>query len=114
MSNLKNSVRLMGNLGAAPEIKNITDNKKLAKFSLATNEVYKNEKGEKVTETYWHNVVVWGKLAGIAEKHLQKGSEVAIEGKLTNRSYTDKEGNKRYVTEILANEILMTVSYTHL
>ncbi len=107
MSNLKNSVRLMGNLGAAPEIKNITDNKKLAKFSLATNEVYKNEKGEKVTETYWHNVVVWGKLAGIAEKYLQKGSEVAIEGKLTNRSYTDKEGNKRYVTEILANEILM-------
>jgi single-strand DNA-binding protein len=107
MSNLKNSVRLMGNLGAAPEIKNIADNKKLAKFSLATNEVYKNEKGEKVTETYWHNVVVWGKLAGIAEKYLQKGSEVAIEGKLTNRSYTDKEGNKRYVTEILANEILM-------
>jgi single-strand DNA-binding protein len=107
MSNLKNSVRLMGNLGAAPEIKNIADNKKLAKFSLATNEVYKNEKGEQVTETYWHNVVVWGKLAGIAEKYLQKGSEVAIEGKLTNRSYTDKEGNKRYVTEILANEILM-------
>lgn len=107
MSNLKNSVRLMGNLGAAPEVKNIADNKKLAKFSLATNEVYKNEKGEKVTETYWHSVVVWGKLAGIAEKYLQKGSEVAIEGKLTNRSYTDKEGNKRYVTEILANEILM-------
>jgi single-strand DNA-binding protein len=107
MSNLKNSVRLMGNLGAAPEIKNIADNKKLAKFSLATNEVYKNEKGEKVTETYWHNVVVWGKLAGIAEKYLQKGSEVAIEGKLTNHSYTDKDGNKRYVTEILANEILM-------
>lgn len=107
MSNLKNNVRLMGNLGAAPEIKNIADNKKLAKFSLATNEIYKNEKGEKVTETYWHNIVVWGKLAGIAEKYLQKGSEVAVEGKLTNRSYTDKEGNKRYVTEILASEILM-------
>lgn len=107
MSNLKNNVRLMGNLGAAPEIKNIADNKKLAKFSLATNEIYKNEKGEKVTETYWHNIVVWGKLAGVAEKYLQKGSEVAVEGKLTNRSYTDKEGNKRYVTEILASEILM-------
>ena len=97
----------MGNLGAAPEVKSISDNKKLAKFSLATNESYKNEKGEKVTETYWHNVVAWGKLAGIVEKYLQKGSEVAIEGKLTNRSYTDKDGVKRYVTEILANEVLM-------
>ena len=97
----------MGNLGNAPEVKTIADNKKLAKFSMATNETYKNEKGEKVTETYWHNVIVWGKLAGIAEKYLQKGSEVAIEGKLTNKSYTDKDGNKRYVTEIIANEILM-------
>lgn len=107
MNTLKNSVRLMGNLGAAPEVKTIADNKKLAKFSVATNESYKNEKGEKVTETYWHNVVAWGKLAGIVEKYLQKGSEVAIEGKLTNRSYTDKDGVKRYVTEILANEVLM-------
>lgn len=97
----------MGNLGAAPEVKSISDNKKLAKFSVATNESYKNEKGEKVTETYWHSVVAWGKLAGIVEKYLQKGSEVAIEGKLTNRSYTDKDGVKRYVTEILANEVLM-------
>jgi single-strand DNA-binding protein len=107
MNTLKNSVRLMGNLGAAPEVKSISDNKKLAKFSVATNESYKNEKGEKVTETYWHSVVAWGKLAGIVEKYLQKGSEVAIEGKLTNRSYTDKDGVKRYVTEILANEVLM-------
>lgn len=107
MSNLKNNVRLMGNLGNAPEIKTIAENKKLAKFSMATNETYKNEKGEKVTETYWHNIVVWGNLAGIAEKYLNKGSEVAIEGKLTNRSYTDKDGIKRYHTEIVANEILM-------
>lgn len=107
MSNLKNSVRLIGNLGNAPEVKTIADNKKLAKFSMATNETYKNEQGEKVTETYWHNIVVWGKLAGIAEKYLQKGSEVAIEGKLTNKSYTDKDGNKRYITKIIANEILM-------
>lgn len=107
MSSLKNSVRLIGNLGAAPEVKTITDNKKLAKFSLATNETYKNEKGEKVTETYWHNIIVWGKLAGVVEKYLKKGSEVAIEGKLTNKSFTDKDGNKRYVTEIIANEILM-------
>jgi single-strand DNA-binding protein len=107
MSNLKNSVRLIGNLGSAPEVKTIANNKKLARFSMATNETYKNEKGEKVQETYWHNIVAWGKLAGIAEKYLQKGSEVAIEGKLTNKSYNDKDGNKRYVTEIIANEILM-------
>jgi len=107
MSNLKNSVRLMGNLGAAPEVKTITKDKKVAKFSIATNETHKNDKGEKVQETYWHNVVAWGRLADIAEKYLQKGSEIAIEGKLTSRNYTDKEGNKRYVTEILANEILL-------
>ncbi|MDW8419978.1 MAG: single-stranded DNA-binding protein [Chitinophagales bacterium] len=107
MSNLKNCVRLMGNLGAAPEIKVIADNKKLARFSMATNEVYRNEKGEKVTETQWHQVVAWGKLAGIVEKYLQKGAEVAIEGKLTTRSYTDREGNKRYTTEVVANEILL-------
>jgi len=97
----------MGNLGAAPEVKTIADNKKLAKFSVATNESYKNEKGEKVTETYWHNIIAWGSLAGIVEKFLEKGSEVAIEGKLTNRSYTDKDGVKRYMTEIVANEVVM-------
>lgn len=97
----------MGNLGAAPEVKNVADNKKVARFSVATNEVYKNEKGEKVQETYWHQVVAWGKLAGIVEKFLQKGSEVAIEGKLTNRSYTDKDGQKRYITEVVANEVLL-------
>jgi len=107
MNTLKNSVRLMGNLGAAPEVKTIADNKKLAKFSVATNESYKNEKGEKVTETYWHNIIAWGSLAGIVEKFLEKGSEVAIEGKLTNRSYTDKDGVKRYMTEIVANEVVM-------
>lgn len=97
----------MGRLGATPEVKTISGSKRLVRFSLATNESHKNEKGEKVQETYWHNVVAWDKLADIAEKYLQKGSEVAIEGKLTNHTYTDKEGNKRYVTEILANEILM-------
>jgi single-strand DNA-binding protein len=107
MSNLKNSVRLMGNLGASPEVKTIATDKKVAKFSVATNETHKNDKGEKVQETYWHNVVAWGKLADIAEKYLQKGSEVAIEGKLTHRNYTDKDGIKRYVTEILANEFLL-------
>jgi len=97
----------MGNLGASPEVKTIATDKKVAKFSVATNETHKNDKGEKVQETYWHNVVAWGKLADIAEKYLQKGSEVAIEGKLTHRNYTDKDGIKRYVTEILANEFLL-------
>ncbi|MFN8300783.1 MAG: single-stranded DNA-binding protein [Chitinophagales bacterium] len=107
MSNLRNSVRLIGNLGAAPEIKTVGNDKKMAKFSMATNETYRNDKGEMVKETYWHNVVAWGKTAELAEKFLQKGSEVAIEGKLTSRTFTDKEGNKRYFTEVLLSELLV-------
>ncbi len=107
MNSLRNSVRLIGNLGAAPEVKNLDKGNKVAKLALATNESYTNQKGEKVTETYWHNLVAWGKTAEIAEKFLNKGSEVAIEGKLTNHSYTDKDGIKKYVTEVLVNEILL-------
>src|SRR5580704_15504754 len=107
MSTIRNSVRLIGNLGQAPDVKNLANNKKLAKFSIATNEVYNNDKGEKVTETNWHNIVAWGKTAEIVEKYLQKGKEVAIEGKLTTRNYTDKEGNKKYITEVVANEIAL-------
>ena len=107
MSNIRNSVRLIGNLGQNPEVKNLNNNNKLAKFSIATSETYNNDKGEKVTETNWHNIVAWGKLAGVVEQYLQKGKEVAVEGKLTTRSYNDKEGNKKYVTEVVANEILM-------
>jgi single-strand DNA-binding protein len=104
---LKNKVQLIGNLGGKPEVKNTENGKKLARFSMATNEVYRNASGDKVTETQWHNLVAWGKLADIAEKYLDKGKEVAIEGKLINRSYTDKEGNKKYITEIQVNELLM-------
>ncbi|MBL7743498.1 MAG: single-stranded DNA-binding protein [Chitinophagaceae bacterium] len=104
---LKNKVQLIGNLGGKPEVKNTESGKKLARFSMATNEVYRNASGDKVTETQWHNLVAWGKLADIAEKYLDKGKEVAIEGKLINRSYTDKEGNKKYITEIQVNELLM-------
>jgi single-strand DNA-binding protein len=104
---LKNKVQLIGNLGNAPDIKKLESGKKLAKFSVATHENYRNAKGEKVTETLWHNLVAWGKLAEIAEKYLTKGKEVAIEGKLISRSYNDKEGNKRYITEIQVNELLM-------
>lgn len=104
---LKNKVQLIGNLGNAPEVKTTESGKKLAKFSVATNESYRNAKGEKVTETTWHNLVAWGKVAEIAEKYLNKGSEIAIEGKLINRSYTDKDGNKKYITEVQVNELLM-------
>lgn len=104
---LKNKVQLIGNLGNNPEVKTLDGGKKVARFSVATNETYRNAKGEKVIETQWHNLIAWGKLAEIAEKYLQKGSEVALEGKLINRSYNDKEGNKKYITEIQVNELLM-------
>jgi single-strand DNA-binding protein len=107
MNALRNKVQLIGNLGMDPEVKSLDGGKKLAKMSIATNENYKNAKGEKVTETQWHNLVAWGKTAEIIEKFLKKGSEVAIEGKLINRNYTDKEGIKRYVTEIEVSEVLM-------
>lgn len=104
---LKNKVQLIGNLGNAPEVKTTENGKKLARFSVATNESYRNASGDKVTETTWHNLVAWGKVAEIAEKYLNKGSEIAIEGKLINRSYTDKDGNKKYITEVQVNELLM-------
>lgn len=107
MYSLKNKVQLIGNLGNAPEVKETESGKKLARFSIATNEIYRNAKGEKIKETTWHNLVAWGKIAGIVEKYLNKGSEVAIEGKLISRSYTDKTGNKKYVTEVEVNELLM-------
>lgn len=107
MNALKNKVQLIGNLGNAPEIRNTESGKKLVKFSVATNEIYRNTKGEKVKETQWHNLIAWGKVADIAEKYLLKGTEVAIEGKLITRNYTDKEGNKKYITEIQVNELLL-------
>ena len=107
MNNLRNSVRLIGNLGMNPEVKELGNNKKLAKFSIATTETYKNDEGEKVSDTQWHNVIAWGNQAKFAEKYMKKGNEIAIEGKLTSRSYSDKDGVKRYITEIVASEILM-------
>ena len=107
MNALRNKVQLIGNTGNDPEIINLESGKKLAKFSIATNENYNNEKGEKVTDTQWHNVVAWGKTAELIEKYVTKGKEVAIEGKLTHRSYEDKSGEKRYVTEVVAGELLL-------
>jgi single-strand DNA-binding protein len=107
MNALKNKVQLIGHLGNDPEIINLESGKTLAKFSIATNESYKNAKGEKITDTQWHNIVAWGKTAQIVEKFVSKGKEVAIEGKLTTRSWEDKDGMKRYITEVVCNELLM-------
>lgn len=106
MNTLRNKVQLIGNLGAAPEVKNLDGDKKMARISIATSETYTNAKGEKVKDTQWHNVVLWGKQAEFAEKYLNKGSEVLIEGKLINRNYTDKDGVKKYVTEVQVNEVM--------
>lgn len=107
MSTLKNKVQLIGNVGGEPTITNLENGKKVARLSLATNENYKNSQGEKQTDTNWHTVIAWGKTAGIIEKYVTKGKEIAIEGKLSTRSYEDKDGNKRYVTEVIASEILL-------
>lgn len=107
MNTLRNKVQLIGNLGNDPEIVNLESGKTLAKFSIATNDSYKNAQGEKVTDTQWHNIVAWGKTAQIVEKYVGKGKEVAIEGKLTSRSWQDKDGIKRYITEVVCSELLM-------
>ena len=107
MNTLRNKVQLIGNLGSNPEIITLDSGKKLAKLSLATNESYKNAQGEKITNTEWHNLVAWGNTADIIEKYVVKGNEIAIEGKLTTRSYEDKEGAKKYTTEVVVNEILL-------
>ncbi|UZO82633.1 single-stranded DNA-binding protein [Aquimarina sp. ERC-38] len=97
----------MGHLGQDPEILQLESGKKLAKFSLATNDYYYNKSGDKVEDTQWHNIVAWGKTADIIEKYVNKGQEVAVDGKLTSRSYEDKDGIKRYITEIVCKEFLM-------
>ncbi|HSI77012.1 MAG TPA: single-stranded DNA-binding protein [Lunatimonas sp.] len=107
MNAMKNKVQLIGWLGADVELKTINSGKAMAKFSLATKETYKNAKGEKVDETYWHNLVAFGKTAEIIHKYTRKGSEIGIEGKLVSRSYEDKNGQKKYVTEVQVNEVLL-------
>lgn len=107
MNALKNKVQLIGNLGNDPEIITLDGGKKLAKLQIATNETYKNATGEKITDTQWHNLVAWNKTAEIVEKYLKKGKEVMVEGKLTSRSYETSAGEKRYITEVVVNELLM-------
>ncbi len=107
MTNLKNSVKLIGHLGKDPEVRTFQSGKKMASLSIATTDSYKNQKGEKVEDTQWHQLVIWGKLADVAGQYLKKGSEVAIEGKLVHRAYETANGEKRYITEINVHDMLM-------
>lgn len=106
MTSLRNHVTLIGRLGNDPQVKSFDSGKKMVLFSLATNEFYTNNKGEKVEDTQWHNIVVWGKKAEVAEKYLKKGLEIAIEGKLVTRSY-ESNGQTRNVTEIKMSDMLI-------
>ncbi len=107
MKSARNHVQLIGRLGQDPELKTFGDNRQKASFSLATTDTYKNAKGEKVQDTQWHNIIIWGKLANIAGQYLKKGSEVVIEGSLTYRQYETKTGEKRTATEINAHDLVM-------
>ncbi|WP_284650886.1 single-stranded DNA-binding protein [Flavobacterium terrisoli] len=107
MNAMKNRVQLIGHVGQEPEVKTFDGGKKVANITIATNDYYTNDKGEKVENTEWHRVTAWGKTAEIIEKYVTKGKEVAIDGKLTHRSYDDKDGTKRYITEVVVNDILL-------
>ena len=102
-----NKVILIGNLGKDPEVRTLDSGVKVANFSLATTESYKNRNGERVENTEWHNIVLWRGLAEVADTYLKKGNQVYIEGKIRTRSWDDKDGNKRYTTEILADNMTM-------
>ena len=104
---LKNKVQLIGHIGNNPEVRTSEGGKKWSRFSIATNETYRNAEGAKVTDTQWHSLVAFGKVSEIVEKFVVKGSEIAVEGKLVNRSYIDKEGVKKYVTEVHVSEVLL-------
>jgi single-strand DNA-binding protein len=107
MANSVNKVILVGRLGKDPEVKYTQGGTPVAKFTVATNEVWKDQNGEKQERTEWHNIVAWTKLAEICGQYLNKGSRVYIEGRIQTRSWEDKEGNKRYITEIRADSMVM-------
>ena len=110
MNTLKNRVQLIGNLGQDPETKTLDSGKKFVKFTLATDESYKSADGKKVEETTWHNIVAWNGLADIAGKYLKKGHQIAVEGRIVYRTYEDKNKVTKYITEIVANDMLMLKS----
>ena len=105
MNTLKNRVQLLGHLGAAPEMRTLENGNTLAKMRIATSENYKNAQGERMTDTQWHTVIAWGKTAEFAGRFLNKGSHVLVEGRITYREYTAPDGQKRYYTEIVANDM---------
>jgi single-strand DNA-binding protein len=107
MNTIKNHVQLIGRLGANPEVKVLENGNKLARFSVAVTERFKNKSGDIITDVQWHSVIAWGNLATIAERMLYKGSQVTVDGKLVNRSYTNKEGEERNTTEVVANELFV-------
>jgi single-strand DNA-binding protein len=107
MKNLRNQVQLIGRLGADPEMNEFTTGSKKVHMSIATSEIYKNKSGEKVTDTQWHNVVAWNGTATYAKTYLKKGTEVMEIGKLVNRSYEDKNGTTRYITEVVADQMMI-------
>lgn len=106
MKSLRNSVQLIGRLGKDPEVKEFNKVKK-ASFTIATTDVYKNQKGARVEDTQWHNIVIWGQLVAVVEKYLKKGMEVCVEGKLVHRNYETEKGEKKYITEINVNDLVM-------
>ncbi len=107
MNSLKNRVTLIGNLGQDPETKTTETGKKFTHFTLATKDGYKNADGQKVSETTWHNIVAWNGIAEIAGKYLKKGKEVAVEGRIVYRTYEDKAGVTKYITEIVLNDLIL-------
>lgn len=108
MKNMRNSVQIIGNVGNAPEIFEFKGGKIAARFSVATHESFKGAAGEKVESTCWHQVVAWGSMANFVAKHVVKGRTVALEGKLSSRSFEGKDGKKRYITEIIASDLMLT------
>ncbi|MBK7713478.1 MAG: single-stranded DNA-binding protein [Bacteroidales bacterium] len=107
MSSLKNRAILIGHLGQDPETKTIDNGKKVTRFTLATDENFKNAEGQKISEATWHNIVAWNGLAEVADKYLKKGKQVAVEGRIAYRSYEDKKGVMKYITEIVLDELVM-------
>lgn len=114
MKTIKNKVQLIGNVGDSPKSHTFESGKKVTRFTMATNDSYNNADGEKVQQTQWHNLVAWGKTAEIIDQYVTKGKEVAVEGKLTSRSYENEAGEKQYITEVLVNEILLLNSKSNL
>lgn len=107
MKNLRNSVQLIGRLGSDPEVRTLTNGNKVVNLSIAVDDSYKNKSGEKVERTYWHDLVAWGKVGEIIAEYMAKGEEHMFQGKLTKRDYETSDGQKRYVTGVVVDEVLL-------